>query len=46
MHEIKKTEASEDMKANAEIDIQTITDKFIDDVDQHYKIKEEERLKV
>ncbi len=46
MHEIKKTEASEDMKANAEIDIQTITDKFIDDVDQHYKIKDEEIMKV
>lgn len=46
MHEIKKTDTSEDMKANAEIDIQTITDKFIDDVDQHYKIKDEEIMKV
>lgn len=46
MHEIKKTEASEDMKANAEIDVQKLTDKFIAEVDEHFKIKEQEIMKV
>ncbi len=46
MHEIKKTEASEDMKANAEVDVQALTDKFIAEVDDHYKIKDAEIMKV
>lgn len=46
MGEIKKTEASEDMKANAEIDIQKLTDEFIVEVDNHYKIKDQEIMKV
>ncbi len=46
MHEIKKMDASEDMKSNAEIDIQAITDKFINEVDAHYKIKDLEIMKV
>ncbi|REE83216.1 ribosome recycling factor [Lutibacter oceani] len=46
MHEIKKTDASEDMKANAEVDIQSLTDKFISQVDEHYKIKDQEIMKV
>ncbi len=46
MQEIKKAEASEDMKANAEIDIQNLTDKFILEVDEHYKIKDQEIMKV
>ena len=46
MHEIKKDEASEDMKANAEIDIQNLTDKYIGEVDEHYKIKDQEIMKV
>lgn len=46
MSEIKKTEASEDMKANAEIDIQKLTDDFIAEVDNHYKIKDQEIMKV
>jgi ribosome recycling factor len=46
MHEIKKNDASEDMKANAEADIQKLTDKFILEVDHHYKIKDEEIMKV
>lgn len=46
MNEIKKDEASEDMKANAEIDIQNLTDKFISEVDEHYKIKDIEIMKV
>ncbi|MCF6168156.1 ribosome recycling factor [Lutibacter sp.] len=46
MHEIKKDDASEDMKANAEIDIQKLTDKFIAKVDELYKIKDQEIMKV
>ena len=46
MNEIKKSEASEDMQSNAEIDIQELTDKFIKVVDEHYKIKDEEIMKV
>jgi ribosome recycling factor len=46
MNEIKKDDASEDMKANAEIDIQNLTDKFIAEVDERYKIKDEEIMKV
>ena len=46
MHEIKKSDTSEDMKANAEIDIQNLTDKYIISVDNHYKIKDEEIMKV
>ncbi|MBT8316704.1 MAG: ribosome recycling factor [Lutibacter sp.] len=46
MNEIKKDDSSEDMKANAEIDIQNLTDKFIAEVDEHYKIKDVEIMKV
>ncbi|WP_298365730.1 ribosome recycling factor [uncultured Lutibacter sp.] len=46
MNEIKKTDASEDMKANAEVDIQSLTDKYIKIVDEHYKVKDEEIMKV
>ncbi|WP_372744247.1 ribosome recycling factor [Lutibacter sp.] len=46
MQEIKKTEASEDMKANAEVDVQNLTDKFILQVDELYKIKDLEIMKV
>jgi ribosome recycling factor len=46
MNEIKKDEASEDMKKNAEIDIQNLTDKYIGLVDEHYKIKDQEIMKV
>ncbi|SNR55049.1 ribosome recycling factor [Lutibacter agarilyticus] len=46
MQEIKKAEASEDMKANAEADVQKLTDKFITEVDSHYKVKDEEIMKV
>jgi ribosome recycling factor len=46
MHDIKKTNASEDMKANAEIDVQELTDKFIKIVDEHYKAKDIEIMKV
>lgn len=46
MQDIKKAEASEDMKANAEIDIQNLTDKFILEVDELYKVKDAEIMKV
>ncbi|GGK43088.1 MULTISPECIES: ribosome recycling factor [Flavobacteriaceae] len=46
MHEIKKTDASEDMKANAEVDVQALTDKFSQEVDDHYKVKDAEIMKV
>lgn len=46
MHEIKKAEASEDMKANAEVDIQNLTDEYSKTVDDHYKVKDEEIMKV
>ena len=46
MHEIKKSDTSEDMQANTEIDIQNLTDKYIISVDNHYKIKDEEIMKV
>lgn len=46
MQEIKKADASEDMKTNAEVDIQKLTDKYIDLVDEHFKIKDLEIMKV
>lgn len=46
MHEIKKTDASEDMKANAEVDIQKLTDDFIKEIDEKYAIKDAEIMKV
>ncbi len=46
MNEIKKTEASEDMKGNTEIDVQKLTDKYIAEVDEIYKIKDLEIMKV
>jgi len=46
MQEIKKAEASEDMKANAEVDVQKLTDKYSLEVEQHYKVKDEEIMKV
>jgi ribosome recycling factor len=46
MQEIKKNDASEDMKANAEVDIQTLTDTYIAEVDEHYKVKDAEIMKV
>lgn len=46
MHEIKKADASEDMKSNAEIDIQELTDKYSEEVESHYKLKDVEIMKV
>ncbi len=46
MNQIKKTDTSEDMKSNAEIDIQSLTDKHIDIVDDYYNKKDVEIMKV
>ncbi|SDX71235.1 ribosome recycling factor [Lutibacter oricola] len=46
MQEIKKSDASEDMQNNAEVDIQNLTDKYIAIVDEQYKIKDIEIMKV
>ncbi|MDH3381394.1 MAG: ribosome recycling factor [Flavobacteriaceae bacterium] len=46
MNEIKKIDASEDMKKNTEVDIQELTDKYIKIVDEHYAIKEKEIMTV
>ncbi len=40
--EIKKSEASEDMQKNTEIDIQTVTDGFILKIDSILAAKEKE----
>jgi len=46
-NEIKKLEdASDDLKKNAEIDIQNLTDTYIAKIDEIYEIKEKEIMKV
>ena len=44
--EIKKSEASEDIQKNYEIDIQNMTDQYIKNVDKIFSIKEKEILTV
>ena len=46
MSEIKKAESSEDEKTTAEASIQKLTDAFIAEVDNHFKIKDQEIMKV
>ena len=46
-NEIKKSESfSEDMKKNAELDIQEITNNFISKIDQVFEIKQKEIMTV
>ena len=45
-NEIRKSDASDDMKANFEIDIQSITDKFSIKIDSIFVTKEKEILSV
>ncbi|PIE99453.1 MAG: ribosome recycling factor [Polaribacter sp.] len=45
-NDLKKSDVSEDMKKKTESDIQTLTDKYIKEVDNHYNIKEKEIMKV
>ena len=46
MHEIKKLEVSDDMKSNAEVDIQALTDKYIKIIDDLFAEKENEIMTV
>ncbi|PQB05191.1 ribosome recycling factor [Aureitalea marina] len=46
MNEIKKVDASEDMKSNAEIDIQEMTDSYVTKIDQILGSKEKEIMTV
>ena len=43
---IKNSEISEDLKTNLEEEIQTLTDKYVKSVDEHFKVKEAEIMKV
>ncbi|MFD1314305.1 ribosome recycling factor [Namhaeicola litoreus] len=45
-NELKKLDISEDLRKNAEVDVQELTDKYSKIVDEHLKIKEEEIMKV
>ncbi len=45
-NDIKKTDASEDVQKNAEIDIQTLTDKHIKKIDEIFGVKEKEIMTV
>lgn len=45
-HEIKKLDASEDMKTNAEDDVQELTDKYVKIIDEKFAVKEKEILTV
>ena len=45
-HELKKLDISEDLLANTEADVQTLTDKYIVKVDALYVIKEKEIMTV
>lgn len=45
-NEIKKTDASEDVQKNAEIDVQTLTDNHIKKIDDIYSVKEKEIMTV
>ena len=44
--ELKKLDISEDMLANAEVDIQELTDKYSKKVDEMYQVKEKEIMTV
>lgn len=46
MHQIKNSDASEDVQKNAEIDVQNLTDKYVKEVDEHYAKKDAEIMKV
>ena len=44
--ELKKLDISEDMRANAEVDIQELTDKYSKKVDEMFEVKEKEIMTV
>jgi len=45
-NEIKKVDASDDMKKNAEADVQTLTDSFVKQIDEKLSVKEKEIMTV
>ena len=45
-HEIKKLDVSEDMKTNAEDDVQELTDSYVKLIDEKFAVKEKEILTV
>ncbi|WP_299710001.1 ribosome recycling factor [uncultured Tenacibaculum sp.] len=45
-NEIKKLDVSDDMKKNAEADVQTLTDKFVKEIDEKLVVKEKEIMTV
>lgn len=46
MNDIKKTDASEDLQKNAEIDVQELTDTFVKNIDSILDVKEKEIMTV
>ncbi|MBO3115502.1 ribosome recycling factor [Winogradskyella sp. DF17] len=46
MNEIKKTDASEDLQGNAEIDVQELTDNYVKRIDDILDVKENEIMTV
>lgn len=44
--ELKKLEISEDLLANAEVDVQSLTDNYIKKIDSVFEVKESEIMKV
>jgi len=46
LHELKKLEVSEDQTKNIEIDIQNLISSFSDQIDELYKVKDQEIMKV
>ena len=45
-NDIKKVDVSDDMKKNAEVDVQDLTDSFVQKVDEMYNVKEKEIMTV
>ena len=45
-NEIKTLDLSEDQKSNAEVDVQSLTDGYIQQIDEKYAIKEKEIMTV
>lgn len=45
-NDIKKVDTSDDMKKNAETDVQNLTDKFVKEIDDKYSVKEKEIMTV
>ena len=45
-NDIKKTDASDDIKKDSEADIQTLTDSFVKNIDEKFNVKEKEIMTV